>query len=86
MAGEGGCDAQAADVIIEKKGLKQITDEGAIAAIVDAALAQCPEQVAEYRSGKDKVFGFLVGQVMKAAQGKANPAQLNAVLKQRLES
>ncbi|MGD9887782.1 MAG: Asp-tRNA(Asn)/Glu-tRNA(Gln) amidotransferase subunit GatB [Halothiobacillaceae bacterium] len=85
MAGEGGCDAQAADVIIEKKGLKQITDEGAIAAIVDAALAQCPEQVAEYRSGKDKVFGFLVGQVMKAAQGKANPAQLNAVLKQRLE-
>jgi len=79
--GEGGADA-----IIEKKGLKQITDEGAIAAIVDAALAQFPEQVAEYRSGKDKVFGFLVGQVMKAAKGKANPAQLNAVLKQRLES
>jgi len=79
--GEGGADA-----IIEKKGLKQITDEGAIAAIVDAALAQFPEQVAEFRSGKDKVFGFLVGQVMKAAKGKANPAQLNAVLKQRLES
>ncbi|OYY75548.1 MAG: aspartyl/glutamyl-tRNA amidotransferase subunit B [Gammaproteobacteria bacterium 28-57-27] len=80
-AGEGDADA-----IIEKKGLKQITDEGAIAAIVDAALAQFPEQVAEFRSGKDKVFGFLVGQVMKAAKGKANPAQLNAVLKQRLES
>lgn len=80
-AGEGGADA-----IIEKKGLKQITDEGAIAAIVDAVLAQFPEQVAEFRSGKDKVFGFLVGQVMKAAKGKANPAQLNAVLKQRLES
>ena len=79
-AGEGD-----ADGIIEKKGLKQITDEGAIAAIVDAALAQFPEQVAEFRSGKDKVFGFLVGQVMKAAKGKANPAQLNAVLKQRLE-
>ncbi len=78
-AGEGS-----ADTIIEKKGLKQITDEGAIAAIVDAALAQFPEQVAEFRSGKDKVFGFLVGQVMKAAKGKANPAQLNAVLKQRL--
>ncbi|MDD2893549.1 MAG: Asp-tRNA(Asn)/Glu-tRNA(Gln) amidotransferase subunit GatB [Halothiobacillaceae bacterium] len=85
-AGEGGQDAQAADAIIDKKGLKQITDEGAIAAIVDAALAQFPEQVAEFRSGKDKVFGFLVGQVMKAAKGKANPAQLNAVLKQRLES
>ncbi len=80
-AGEGDADA-----IIEKKGLKQITDEGAIAAIVDEALAQFPEQVAEFRSGKDKVFGFLVGQVMKAAKGKANPAQLNAVLKQRLES
>jgi len=80
-AGEGD-----ADSIIEKKGLKQITDEGAIAAIVDEALAQFPEQVAEFRSGKDKVFGFLVGQVMKAAKGKANPAQLNAVLKQRLES
>ena len=79
-AGEGDADA-----IIEKKGLKQITDEAAIAAIVDAALAQFPEQVAEFRSGKDKVFGFLVGQVMKAAKGKANPAQLNAVLKQRLE-
>lgn len=79
-AGEGGADA-----IIEKKGLKQITDEGAIAAIVDAALAQFPEQVAEFRSGKDKVFGFLVGQVMKAAKGKANPTRLNAVLKQRLE-
>ncbi len=85
-AGEGGQEAQAADAIIEKKGLKQITDEGAIAAIVDEALAQFPEQVAEFRSGKDKVFGFLVGQVMKAAKGKANPAQLNAVLKQRLES
>ncbi len=80
-AGEGEADA-----IIEKKGLKQMTDESAIAAIIDAALAQYPEQVAEFRSGKDKVFGFLVGQVMKAAKGKANPAQLNALLKQRLEN
>jgi len=80
-AGEGE-----ADVIIEQKGLKQITDESAIAAMVDGVLAQFPDQVAEFRSGKDKVFGFLVGQVMKAARGKANPAQLNAVLKKRLES
>jgi aspartyl-tRNA(Asn)/glutamyl-tRNA(Gln) amidotransferase subunit B len=84
-AGEGGTSEDAADAIIEKKGLKQITDESAIEAIVDAALAQFPEQVAEFRSGKDKVFGFLVGQVMKAAKGKANPAQLNTVLKKRLE-
>ena len=80
-AGEGD-----ADGIIEAKGLKQITDESAIEAMVDGVLAQFPEQVAEFRSGKDKVFGFLVGQVMKAAKGKANPAQLNAVLKKRLES
>ncbi|MFZ5578851.1 MAG: Asp-tRNA(Asn)/Glu-tRNA(Gln) amidotransferase subunit GatB [Pseudomonadota bacterium] len=80
-AGEGETDE-----IIEKKGLKQITDESAIEAMVDGVLAQFPEQVEEFRSGKDKVFGFLVGQVMKAAKGKANPAQLNAVLKKRLES
>ncbi|MFZ5465704.1 MAG: Asp-tRNA(Asn)/Glu-tRNA(Gln) amidotransferase subunit GatB [Pseudomonadota bacterium] len=79
-AGEGD-----ADVIIEKKGLKQITDESAIEAMVDGVLAQFPAQVEEFRSGKDKVFGFLVGQVMKAAKGKANPAQLNVVLKKRLE-
>jgi len=78
-AGEGDADA-----IIEAKGLKQITDESAIEAMVDAVLAQFPAQVEEFRSGKDKVFGFLVGQVMKAAKGKANPAQLNAVLKKRL--
>jgi len=80
-AGEGETDA-----IIEQKGLRQITDASAIEAMVDGVLAQFPDQVAEFRSGKDKVFGFLVGQVMKAAKGKANPAQLNAVLKQRLES
>ncbi|MGB9670317.1 MAG: Asp-tRNA(Asn)/Glu-tRNA(Gln) amidotransferase subunit GatB [Halothiobacillaceae bacterium] len=79
-AGEGEADA-----IIEKKGLRQITDESAIEALVDGVLAQFPAQVEEFRSGKDKVFGFLVGQVMKAAKGKANPAQLNAVLKKRLE-
>lgn len=74
------------DEIIDKRGLKQITDESAIIAMVDAVLAQFPEQVAEYRAGKDKVFGFIVGQVMKAAKGKANPAQLNSVLKQRLDA
>jgi aspartyl-tRNA(Asn)/glutamyl-tRNA(Gln) amidotransferase subunit B len=64
--------------------LKQITDSSAIEAMVDGILAANPDKVAEYRSGKDKLFGFFVGQVMKAAQGKANPQQLNEVLKVRL--
>ncbi len=84
-AGEGGVGEHAADAIIERKGLRQITDEALIESLVDGVLAQFPAQVAEYRAGKEKVFGFLVGQVMKAAKGKANPAQLNAVLKRRLE-
>jgi aspartyl-tRNA(Asn)/glutamyl-tRNA(Gln) amidotransferase subunit B len=78
-AGEGD-----ADSIIEARGLKQITDSSAIEAMVDGILAAHPDKVAEYRSGKDKLFGFFVGQVMKAAQGKANPQQLNEVLKARL--
>ncbi len=73
-----------ADTIINKKGLKQITDTSAIEKIIDDILAQNPEQVAQYRAGKDKVFGFFVGQVMKATQGKANPQQLNDLLKQKL--
>lgn len=75
-----------ADSIINKKGLKQITDTSAIEKIIDEILAQNPEQVAQYRSGKDKVFGFFVGQVMKASQGKANPQQLNDLLKQKLSN
>lgn len=73
-----------ADAIIEARGLKQITDSSAIEAMVGAILAEHPEKVAEYRSGKDKLFGFFVGLVMKAAKGKANPQQLNEVLKARL--
>ena len=73
-----------ADAIIEAKGLKQVSDTGAIEKIVDEIIAANPSQVAEYRSGKDKVFGFFVGLAMKASKGKANPAQLNEVLKRKL--
>ncbi len=73
-----------ADTIIEAKGLKQITDTSAIERAIDEVVAKNPQQLAEYRSGKDKLFGFFVGQVMKATQGKANPAQLNELLKRKL--
>ncbi|MCF7987375.1 MAG: Asp-tRNA(Asn)/Glu-tRNA(Gln) amidotransferase subunit GatB [Methylovulum sp.] len=73
-----------ADGIIEAQGLKQITDTGAIEAIIDKIIADNPGQVEQYRSGKDKVFGFFVGQVMKEMQGKANPAELNKMLKAKL--
>jgi len=73
-----------ADAIIEAKGLKQITDTSAIERAIDDVMAKNPGQLAEYRSGKDKLFGFFVGQVMKATQGKANPAQLNELLKRKL--
>jgi len=73
-----------ADAIIEQKGLRQITDTGAIEAAIDEVMARNPGQLADYRSGKDKLFGFFVGQVMKATGGKANPAQLNELLKAKL--
>jgi aspartyl-tRNA(Asn)/glutamyl-tRNA(Gln) amidotransferase subunit B len=73
-----------ADSVIEAKGLKQVTDSGAIEKIIDEIIANNPGQVEQYRSGKDKLFGFFVGQVMKATQGKANPAQVNELLKQKL--
>jgi aspartyl-tRNA(Asn)/glutamyl-tRNA(Gln) amidotransferase subunit B len=73
-----------ADAIIAAKGLKQVSDSGAIEEIVAEVMAANAEKVAEYRSGKDKLFGFFVGAAMKASQGKANPAQLNEVLKQKL--
>ncbi|MBS1213527.1 MAG: aspartyl/glutamyl-tRNA amidotransferase subunit [Proteobacteria bacterium] len=73
-----------ADAIIERQGLKQITDTGAIEAIIDQIIAANPAQVEQYRSGKDKLFGFFVGQAMKATQGKANPQQLNDLLKAKL--
>ncbi|HFQ91477.1 MAG TPA: Asp-tRNA(Asn)/Glu-tRNA(Gln) amidotransferase subunit GatB [Chromatiales bacterium] len=73
-----------ADQIIEQKGLKQVTDSAAIEQIIDSILTANPQQVEQYRAGKEKLFGFFVGQVMKATQGKANPAQVNAILKQKL--
>ncbi len=79
-AGEGN-----ADSIIDAKGLKQITDTGAIEAIIDEIIANNAGQVEQYRSGKEKVFGFFVGQVMKATQGKANPAAVNEMLKTKLK-
>jgi aspartyl-tRNA(Asn)/glutamyl-tRNA(Gln) amidotransferase subunit B len=72
------------DAIIAARGLRQISDEGAIAQIVDAVIAANPAIVAEYRAGKEKAFQSLVGQAMKASKGKANPAQVNAMLKSRL--
>jgi aspartyl-tRNA(Asn)/glutamyl-tRNA(Gln) amidotransferase subunit B len=73
-----------ADSVIESKGLRQITDTSAIERAIEEVMAKNPGQLAEYRSGKDKLFGFFVGQVMKATQGKANPAQLNELLKKKL--
>src|SRR5262249_7118609 len=73
-----------ADAIIEEKGLRQITDTSAIERAIDEVMAKNPGQLAEFRGGKDKLFGFFVGQVMKATGGKANPAQLNELLKKKL--
>jgi aspartyl-tRNA(Asn)/glutamyl-tRNA(Gln) amidotransferase subunit B len=77
-------EGKSADAIIEAKGLRQITDSAAIEGVIDSVIAANPKQLADYRSGKDKLFGFFVGQVMKATEGKANPAQLNELLKKKL--
>jgi aspartyl-tRNA(Asn)/glutamyl-tRNA(Gln) amidotransferase subunit B len=74
-----------ADDIIESKGLKQITDTGAIEKIIDDIIANNANQVEQYRSGNEKAFNFFVGQVMKAMQGKANPAEVNKILKTKLQ-
>jgi aspartyl-tRNA(Asn)/glutamyl-tRNA(Gln) amidotransferase subunit B len=73
------------DEIITRRGLKQINDAGAIEKIVDEVLAANEKQVADYRAGKDKAFNSLVGQVMKRTQGKANPAQVNEILRRKLQ-
>jgi len=78
-AGEGS-----ADTIIAQKGLQQISDSGALAQMIQEVIQAHPEQVAEYRAGKERLFGFFVGQVMKASQGKANPAEVNQLLQQQL--
>lgn len=70
--------------IVDEKGLRQVTDTGAIDAVIDAVMAENADKVAEYRSGKEKLFGFFVGQAMKKSQGKANPALLNDLLKRKL--
>jgi aspartyl-tRNA(Asn)/glutamyl-tRNA(Gln) amidotransferase subunit B len=73
-----------ADAVIAKKGLKQITDTGAIEKVIDEIIAKNPKQLEQYRAGKEALFGYFVGQVMKATQGKANPAQVNELLKKKL--
>ena len=73
------------DAIIEKKGLKQVTDSGAIESLIDEVIANNPDQVQQFRDGKEAVFGYLVGQAMKLSKGKANPAQVNQVLRDKLK-
>ena len=79
-----------ADEVIEKKGLKQVTDSGAIESIVDEVISNCPAQVEQYTSSepdkRGKMVGFFVGQVMKASKGTANPGQVNQVLKKKLDA
>ena len=79
-SGEG----QSADEIIDRQGLRQITDTGAIEALIDGVLAANAAMVAEFRAGKEKAFNALVGQAMKATKGKANPATVNDLLKKKL--
>jgi aspartyl-tRNA(Asn)/glutamyl-tRNA(Gln) amidotransferase subunit B len=75
---------EAAGAIVDRQGLRQVTDTGAIDAAVDAVLAGNPDKLAEFKSGKEKLFGFFVGQVMKAMAGKGNPALVNEALKKKL--
>ena len=78
-------DLASVDDIIEKKGLKQVTDSGAIEKLVDEVIANNPDQVQQFREGKQQVLGFLVGQAMKLSQGKANPGQVNQLLQEKLK-
>ena len=75
---------QPAGDIIEEKGLKQVSDIGVIEALIDQVLAENQDKVAEYRGGKDKLFGFFVGQTMKLSGGQANPGMVNKLLKDKL--
>ncbi len=74
-----------ADQVIEQKGLKQITDSGAIEAMIDEVIAANPAQVEQFRAGKEQLLGFFVGQVMKASRGQANPGQVNQILRDKLK-
>ena len=72
------------DELIDRLGLKQMSDSGELESIVSQIMADNPDQVAQLRNGKNKVLGFLVGQAMKATQGKANPQQVNELIRARL--
>ena len=74
------------DTIIEERGLKQVTDSSEIESLIDKILEDNPNQLSQFRSGKEKLFGFFVGQVMKASGGKANPSQVNEILKSKLNN
>jgi aspartyl-tRNA(Asn)/glutamyl-tRNA(Gln) amidotransferase subunit B len=76
--------AESVDAIIDARGLRQISDAGALEAIVDQVLAANAPMVAEFKAGKDKAFNALVGQAMKATRGKANPAHVNEILRRKL--
>ena len=80
VAGEGS-----ADTIIDQKGLKQVSDSGALEKVIDEIIVKNPAQLAAYRGGKEALFGFFVGQVMKATGGKANPGVVNELLKKKLQ-
>jgi aspartyl-tRNA(Asn)/glutamyl-tRNA(Gln) amidotransferase subunit B len=73
-------------VIVEREGLKQVSDLSALNPVVDQLIADFPQQVADFRAGKEKIMGFLVGQVMKKSGGKANPQMLQELIKKRLNS
>ena len=85
-SGTSTAHARSADEIIAQRGLKQISDESALERVVDEVLAANPAIVAEYRAGKEKAFNSLVGKAMQATRGKANPAQVNAILRKRLNA
>ena len=74
------------DEIVAEKGLKQVTDTSAIEKMIDDVIAANPDKVAEYKGGKEKLLGWFVGQTMRASQGKANPAMLNQLVKQKLDA
>jgi aspartyl-tRNA(Asn)/glutamyl-tRNA(Gln) amidotransferase subunit B len=74
------------EAIVREKGLEQVSDTGSIEAVVDQVIAANPKVVADYRGGNEKSFGFFVGQVMKATQGKASPQIVNEILKKKLGS
>lgn len=78
-------DSAGVDAIIERRGLKQVTDSGELNRLADAVIAGNPEQVRQFRDGKEQVLGYLVGQAMKLSQGKANPGQVNQLLRDKLK-